>query len=394
MLSYSRPAILCAVVLALAGTSALHAAGQVVPDQYIVMLKPDVDKGQGFADRMAAEHGGAVVHDFATVHGFAVRVPLARLGRLLGDPRVAKVEADGLAHTFDVQATGKPGGGGGGTTQPAQVLPTGVDRIDAERNANEGAGIRVAVVDTGIELAHPDLAANVKGNVSFIAGTRSGNDDNGHGTHVAGTIAALDNAIGVVGVASQASLYSVKVLDRSGSGSYSGIIKGIEWCTANGIQVANMSLGGSVSSDALHTALLNAKAAGLTVVVAAGNEAMDANFAYPAAYDDAVITVSALDPVTDTFASFSNFGVPPIDVAGPGVAILSTYKGGGYRSLSGTSMATPHVAGAAALIIKSRLALGLSATCDDVKARLLETAVPVGGNTPQHVEPLVAAGGL
>lgn len=373
-------------VLLLACPADLRAA-DVVPGQYIVLLERGVHEDAG---RIAGDHGGTLVHRFTLVHGFAARIPLQALGRLMSDPRVARVEADGLA--WAIGADARPQGKGSGPTPPPpQTLPTGVDRIDADLNPNEGTGIKVAVIDTGIELAHPDLSTNVKGQVTFVLGTKSGNDDHGHGTHVAGTIGALDNAFGVVGVASQTSLYAVKVLDRTGSGSYSAIIKGVEWAQINGMRVANMSLGGTVPSEALRQALVAAKAAGVTIVVAAGNSGADANYFYPAAYDEAVITVSAIDPSTDTFATFSNYGVPPIDLGGPGVSILSTFKGGTYRTLSGTSMAAPHVSGAAALVVRSRGLLGLATTPDDVKARLAGTAMPVAGNTAQHPEPLVYA---
>jgi subtilisin len=197
---------------------------------------------------------------------------------------------------------------------------------------------------------------------------------NGHGTHVAGTIAAKDDATGVVGVAPGARLHAVRVLDNRGSGSWSSVICGVDWVTANAaeIEVANMSLGGDgrepsgagcSTGDALHDAVCNSVGAGVTYAVAAGNDAADAAGSVPAAYDE-VITVSALADfngkpgggaaatcradVDDTFADFSNFGAD-VDLIAPGVCINSTWKGGGYKAISGTSMASPHVAGAAAL---------------------------------------------
>jgi subtilisin family serine protease len=231
--------------------------------------------------------------------------------------------------------------------------------------------VDVAVIDTGIDLSHPDL--NVVGGVNCSSGN-SYSDGNGHGTHVAGTIAAKDNGIGVVGVAPGARLWAVRVLNNAGSGSDSDVICGIDWVTARAstIEVANMSLGGGgtepaasgcSTGDPFHDAICRSVAAGVTYAVAAGNESDDAANHTPAAYDE-VITVSALADfnglpgggaaatcradVDDTFADFSNFGAD-VDLIAPGVCILSTWKGGGYNTISGTSMASPHVAGAAAL---------------------------------------------
>jgi subtilisin family serine protease len=233
--------------------------------------------------------------------------------------------------------------------------------------------VDVAVIDTGIDLDHPDLNVYTAGAKNCSSGT-SADDGNGHGTHVSGTIGALDNATGVVGMAPGARVWPVRVLNNRGSGTWSDIVCGIDYVTAHAsqIEVANMSLGGTgtddgncgrSNNDAMHTAICNAVAAGVTFVVAAGNETDDAANHVPAAYDE-VITVSALadfnglpgggaaatcrSDVDDTFASFSNYGAD-VDIIAPGVCINSTWKGGGYNTISGTSMASPHVAGGAAL---------------------------------------------
>lgn len=342
-----------------------------VPDHYIVVLNDNLDKSlPETANEMARMHGLAIGHIYShTIKGFSAYIPEKRVEILKSDPRVKLIDPDFIVSAFDhPDMKAKPG-----TTvpppQPGQTLPTGIDRIDAELNQASGPfNIGVAVLDTGIDLDHRDL--NVAGGVSFIR-TRSGpDDDNGHGTHVAGIIAAMDNEIGVVGVIPGASLYAVKVLDKNGSGTWSGVIAGIEWVTANSeskqIKVANMSLGGSGSDvdSSLRQAINASVSKGITYVVAAGNDASDAKNSVPAAYDS-VITISAIvdtdgkpggtGPYTsygldDTFASFSNFG-EDVDIAAPGVNILSTWKGGAYKTISGTSMATPHVAGAAALYI-------------------------------------------
>ncbi|MBM3842579.1 MAG: hypothetical protein FJ397_04830 [Verrucomicrobia bacterium] len=216
-----------------------------------------------------------------------------------------------------------------------------------------------------MQLTHPDL--NVYRNVSF-AGTRTGNDDNGHGTHCAGIAAARDNNAGVVGVAPGARLWAVKVLDRSGSGSISNVIKGVDYVTrySSSIEVANMSLGGGNSST-LNNAIANSVARGVVYVVAAGNSNVDAANSSPANSPNVICVSAIVDTdglpgglgqgtgygADDTFASFSNYGAV-VDLAAPGVNILSTYIGGGYATMSGTSMAAPHVAGAAGLYLAGR----------------------------------------
>jgi subtilisin family serine protease len=276
------------------------------------------------------------------------------------------------------------------------MIPTGLNRIDAESvNATaEIAQTIVAIIDTGIDLDHPDL--NISSNCSFSAydsGPSAADDGNGHGTHVAGTVGAKANASGVRGLAPGVQLCPIKVLDNSGSGAWSSIIAGIEYVTTQrkagaNIKVANMSLVGCATivfiwcslepppgndscgqvngtvQDPLHQAICNSTAAGVIYVVAAGNDDEDAAYFVPAAYPE-VITVSAIADYDgkggsrqkpprgcnygpdDSFASFSNFG-SAVDIAAPGVCITSTYKGGGTKSLSGTSMAAPHVTGAIA----------------------------------------------
>ncbi len=256
--------------------------------------------------------------------------------------------------------------------QPAEVLPWGVDRIDADLAwaTTRGAGIKVAVIDTGIDLDHPDLKENIKGGYNALNPRKSCNDDNGHGTHVAGIIAARQNGIGVVGVAPEADLYAVKVLNSRGIGFVSDIIEGLDWCIQNGIQVANMSLGGG-GTTSYHEAIQKAYQAGIVLVAAAGNDGVDNSVNYPAAYPE-VIAVSATDS-NDVLSSFSSRG-PEVELAAPGVEIDSTWNDGYYRTASGTSMATPHVSGAAALV----LAAGRANTPDDVRAILQSTADDLG----------------
>lgn len=252
-------------------------------------------------------------------------------------------------------------------------IPWGVKRVNASGawNFTEGAGVKVAVIDTGIDFTHPDLAANYAGGYNTIITTQPPLDDQGHGTHVAGTIAAVRNGTGVIGVAPKARLYAVKVLDKSGSGAYSNVMAGIEWAAKNGMQVINMSLGGGGYMEAMHNMVKAAYDAGVAVVCAAGNDSGAVN--YPAKYPEA-IAVSASDS-SDKLASFSSRG-KELAIIAPGVDIYSTKMGGGYRNMSGTSMACPHAAGLAALAVGAG-----ASTPDAVRAALTKAAVLLPGLT-------------
>lgn len=200
-----------------------------------------------------------------------------------------------------------------------------------------GAGVKVAVIDSGIS-AHDELV--IAGGVSTVDYTASYDDDNGHGTHVAGIIAAKRDGKGMVGVAPDVKLYAVKAMGADGSGSLSDVIEGLDWAIANGMDIVNMSLGTPSDSRVLHSLIDTARQKNIIVVAAAGNESTSVS--YPAKYDSAV-AVSAVDSAKQ-FASFSNFG-PEVDFAAPGVGIVSTYPGNRFARMSGTSQATPHVAG-------------------------------------------------
>ena len=253
-------------------------------------------------------------------------------------------------------------------------IPWGVKRVNAAGAwaFTSGKGVKVAVVDTGIDFRHPDLAPNYKGGWNAIVSTATPLDDQGHGTHVSGTIAAVKDLKGVVGVAPSVDLYGVKVLDKNGSGQYSWVVAGIEWAVMNGMDVINMSLGGGSGTEALKAIMKKSKEMGVAVVCAAGNDSGPVNF--PAKYPEA-IAVSASDSA-DKIASFSSRG-PEIVVIAPGVNVYSTRKGGGYTTMSGTSMACPHTAGLAAL------AVGAGAKGSDaVRAALKAAATPLPGLTP------------
>ena len=354
----------CALTaLGVAGASAPASAAPSGPTgSYIVVLADGVAASTAANDH-AHSYGAAVTQLYShALRGYAARLSETAARRIAADPRVAWVQPD------------RP------VSIAAQTLPTGINRVDAElsptariNGLDERVNVDVAVIDTGVDLDHPDLNVYTAGAKNCSTG-RSADDGNGHGTHVAGTIGALDNSVGVVGVAPGARIWPVRVLNKSGSGTTSTVVCGIDYVTAHAgqIEVANMSLGGSgaddgncgrTNGDAEHAAICASVAAGVTYAVAAGNSADNAANHVPAAYDE-VITVSALADfnglpgggaaatcradVDDTFADFSNFGAD-IDLIAPGVCILSTWKGAGYNTISGTSMASPHVAGGAAL---------------------------------------------
>ena len=282
-----------------------------------------------------------IIHTYGhTLHGFAAKLNKQQLEVLKKDKRVKRIEQDQLV------TLAKPSWAGGGGNDPVaeQATPWGITRVNG---GADGTGKTAWVIDSGIDLDHPDLNVDEARSRSFLGGKDANDPDdaNGHGTHVAGTIAAIDNDEGVIGVAAGATVISVRVLNRRGSGSFSGVIAGVEYVGANGEagDVANMSLGGG-ASQALDDAVLAASNP-VIFCLAAGNESDDANNHSPArANGPNIVTVSA-STSSDNFASYSNYGNPPVDWCAPGSGIESTWKNGGYNTISGTSMATPHVAG-------------------------------------------------
>ncbi|MHA6249941.1 S8 family peptidase [Pontibacter sp. CAU 1760] len=277
--------------------------------------------------------------------GMAVTLSKSEAEQLRKDPRVAYVEPDRML------VLGKPDRTGGDNSGQ-QATPWGITRV----GTGNGTGKTAWVIDTGVDLDHPDLKVDAARSETFVQrgkDAQNADDGNGHGTHVAGTIAAINNSTGVIGVAAGATIVAVKVLNAQGSGSYSDVMAGVDYVAANGKagDVANMSLGGPVSK-ALDDIVKNASA-NVKFALAAGNESSDAINSSPARVSGPnIYTVSAMDN-TDTFAYFSNYGNPPIDYCAPGVSILSTWKSGGYNTISGTSMAAPHVAGLLLLGISS-----------------------------------------
>jgi len=396
-----------AVLLMPAGTpvEAQGGPGQaaVIPGRYIVLFKEGTSSLKQMLLGRLQQYGILPTHAYgAAVNGFAATIPPSRLALLARDPSVASIEPE-LEGQLD-----------------AQTLSTGINRVDADRSsaaAGDGTGavdVDIAILDSGISVTHPDLYY-YKG--KDFSKTGSLNDTFGHGTHVAGIAAARDNGDGVVGVAPGARIWALRVSNGIGAFTTSALIEAIDYMTANAgaIEVANMSLGFYGSSPALEAAIARCVKAGVTIVVSAGNERRSSDTRLPARHPD-VICVSAIadsdghcggmGPATsygadDRLASFSNFG-SVVDIAAPGVGILSTYKSGRYALGNGTSMAAPHVAGAAALYIARNGRVGPAA----VRQALLDAAMPqsqppmelgtglggFSGDVDGYPEPLVYAG--
>jgi subtilisin len=336
--------LLVSVALAAASTpaAAKPEQGRVLHLQAKERVMIGFENMPGAADVAAVEAAGGIVRaQYSHFPVLGVEVPVEALNGLRNNPRVRYVELDQLRFA------------------DAQTLPWGIDHVEADLAwpTTQGEGSKVAVLDTGGDPDHPDLS--YAGGVNFAGWLRDGrtapkwwNDGNGHGTWTSGTVAALDNTIGVVGVAPAVSVYAVKVLSNSGSGWDSDIAQGIDWAIGADMDVISMSLGGPGYSAALAEACQSAWDAGLVIVAASGNEG-DGNpateeLSYPAALPT-VMSIGASNP-SDGLASFSNTG-SHVSLVAPGVSVQSTYKGGGYATGDGTSAACPHVAGAAALAL-------------------------------------------
>ncbi|MEK6480614.1 S8 family peptidase [Catalinimonas sp. 4WD22] len=307
----------------------------------------DWSRGQAVPSGMPTEQIGYDVNQYEApiVMGSFTDDEIKKLKK---NDNIAKVEEDGKVYAYHgsqqfahLQYEGMP-------MVQSETIPEGINQIKAPNAwlATQAMGIKVAILDTGIDYNHPDLKDNYKFGVSFIEDESSPMDFNGHGTHCAGTVAAAINGEGVVGVAPSAYLYAVKVLSRTGIGAWSSLIAGIDWCiNKKNMDIISMSLGASSAPSAVEAICQAAWDKGAILVAAAGN-GYGAPVGYPAKYNS-VIAVSAIDS-NNALAEFSNKG-DEIELCAPGENVLSTKAGGGYVKYSGTSMACPHVAGAAAI---------------------------------------------
>ncbi|MGE3986228.1 MAG: S8 family serine peptidase, partial [Dehalococcoidia bacterium] len=359
-------------VLLVSGTPPRSSQAQTPPPGFVSVFI-DLPGRANVTDRaVIGSLGGSVKAEFVTSTTIAVSLPQSAVSLLQQySGRFFNIRIEPTATAFE------------------DSIDWGVDKIDAERvwggaedavnvgsGLPAGAGVKVAIIDTGIDTDHPDLAANYAGGYDFVNNDAVPEDDNGHGTHVAGTIAAVDNGNGLVGVAPKATIYSLKVLAANGSGSYANVVKGIEWASGanpNGVKadIISMSLGGPADS-ALQAAVDYAANNGVLVVAAAGNNGPTTNtISYPGAYTNA-FAVAATDS-NNNVASFSTRG-SYVDIAAPGVSINSTWLNGGTNTISGTSMATPHVSGLAALIKSSDPSLNAS----QIRGKIQTTATDLG----------------
>jgi subtilisin family serine protease len=367
------------LLMVLAGFAAVPGGAADDKMEVVVLFKDSID------EQVIKDNNGKVSKKFSAIPLAVTKLSAKDIRALERSDKVLAVEKN---HIYSIAAP-PPGKGKPDNedpeppAQPSEVLPWGVDRIDAEEvwidggEPSTGEGITVAVIDTGIDEDHPDLEANIIGGYNFVVqkgrlNRNAWDDDNGHGTHVSGTIAGIDNNIGVIGVAPDASLYGIKVLNKRGSGYMTDVIDGILWAAdlnlggGDKIDVISMSLSGPRSTS-LMNAVNYASGKGIILVAASGND-YASSVSYPADYAN-VISVGATDSA-DKVASFSNYDAD-LDFVAPGVSVLSTYKNGGYATGSGTSMACPHVAGTVALL------LGAGVLSGDVYSALSGSVTPL-----------------
>lgn len=380
------------LLFSLLSLTAHQVFSQAPLERKIVVFKPEISQTERL--NLLSNYQAVFGKDLRLINGAAVKIPRIWAEKLARDPRILRIDPDvevyalpenrvemkgicdwfpnwpgcnptptptpppagGPTPTATLTPTPPPVGGPSPTPTPTpevsgstQTIPWGITRIKADEawSLSSGSGVKVGVIDTGIDTDHPDLKENLVGCLNFISSRKTCEDDNGHGTHVSGIIAARNNNLGVVGVAPEAKIYALKVLDRRGGGYLSDVIEGLDWAVSNHLQVVNMSLGTSSDVASLREAVKRVNAAGIIQVAAAGNSGPGANTVnYPAKYPE-VIAVAALDSA-GYVPSWSSRG-PEVDLAAPGVNINATYLSGQYKVLSGTSMSAPHLTGTVAL---------------------------------------------
>lgn len=335
----------------------------------VIDAKPVIIGFEGKIDQNTIkEYGIADYTQYSIIDAISADIPESISEKLKKNSKIKYVEEDAT-----VQIADKPSQ----PPQPLQQITWGIERVNAPLawNNSTGKNVKIAILDTGISNTHPDLT--VSGGINLIGKSKNNkwSDDNGHGTHVAGIIAARNNSIGVVGVAPAAQLYAVKVLNSYGNGYISDIIEGIDWAVQNNMDIVSMSLGTTTYSQALNDSTANAYNAGILLIAAAGNNG-DGNLStddilYPAKFDS-VIAVSAID--YNNIAPIWSADGAKIELAAPGIDIYSTWLDGGYATKSGTSMAAPFVSGVAALI-KSK---NLSLNTQEIRDSLAHNAIDLG----------------
>ena len=349
-----------------------------IPGQYIVVLKDQGTTPSGVASFIAANPTGEVIHTYTrALRGFAARLTPTELAALRSDPAVEYVEQDQVMRAVTTQS----GATWGLDRTDQRALPLSTSYT----YTSTGSGVNAYIIDTGIRLTHGEFAGRAVTGFDAVTAGGSGNDCNGHGTHVAGTVGG-----NTYGVAKGVKLYAVRVLDCGGSGTNSGVIAGVDWVTANHVKpaVANMSLGGGLST-ALDDAVNRSIAAGVTYAIAAGNgnrggRQQDA-CGYSPARVPAAITIGATNSA-DAKASWSNYG-PCVDFFAPGVSITSSWytSNTATNTISGTSMATPHVAGVAALYLQGNPGASPATVRDALYANTTKSIVTGSSTANNHL---------
>lgn len=318
----------------------------------IVSLKTGIDVSK-YEEEIKSQ-GGRVIERLPLINALLCEFPMRREGEVAGilenHPHVSRVESDLPIKIIYYQPSFFFSRRTAAPQQIKQEIGWGVKRIgaDAYLDVEPKNRVRVGIMDTGIHTQHLDLKDNIKGGINVTGNQSDYSDDNGHGTHVAGIVGALNNDIGIVGVMPKVDLYAVKVFNSAGEGSLSDIIRGLQWCINNKIKLVNMSFGSATDNATFREVFKNAEKAGVIMVVAAGNDGNEHKMQYPAKYPE-TIAVSSLNE-SNNISSFSSYG-PEVDIIAPGEEIFSTWNNGGYKKMNGTSMAAPHVTGAIAQML-------------------------------------------